>query len=355
LLVAVASLVLPLFQAAGADASARPARYSIVTIGVPPGFTVASSYLNDRGEVAGTLEDVAAGEITAFVFKGQRLAQLGAPKGFGLSIGLGIAKSGTVLVLAFTDIAEAPVPYVAVPKGTGYRWRKLPFNPLRGDCRPLMAADGDITGGTAAVPCALWPRRANGTYGRLVKLAASPGYDEEGLSAIWTSGSRFVAGGAQQSTVMRPSIWSPTPSLQGNAGGVITGLGGTPAHLFTVGMDSAGAVYGQLGFDAHDVAHLGRLRTLRGPPSWGNVLAMGVTTDATGKMIAVGDGTPATGKAQPKALIWHGTRAALLQSGLPPATGWVLSAAKAINGSGQILGTGDFQGKQSTYLMTPLK
>ena len=290
LLVAGASLVLPWFQAAGADASAGPARYSIVAIGLPPGFTMAGSYLNDRGEVAGTLEDLAAGEVTAFVFKGHKLMQLGAPKGFRLSIGLGIARSGTLLVLAFTDIAEAPVPYVAVPKGTGYRWRKLPFNPLNGDCRPLMGADGDITGGTATVPCALWPRRANGTYGRLVKLAASPGYYEESLSAIWTSGHRFVAGGAQQSTLMLPSIWSPTPSLQSNTDGVITGLGGTPAHLFAVGMDAAGAVYGPVGFDAHDVAHLGPLGSLAGPRtgSWKDVVAAGVTTDTSGRMFAVG-------------------------------------------------------------------
>jgi hypothetical protein len=166
-----------------------------------------------------------------------------------------------------------------------------------------------------------------------------------------------VVGGEQLSNDTYASIWSPKPSLQTNKSSVILGLGGTRAHLFAVGGDSVSAVYGQVHFDASSAAHLGILHPLNPPGTgtWKGLKATAVATDALGKMVAIGDGTPSARNSHAEALIWHGTRSELLQSALPSRSGWTLSTAGAMNIPGQILGTGVVSGKQSTYLMTPVK
>ena len=151
------------------DAQARLTIHDVnLTALAPPGFSVATGYLNGRGEVAGTLENLTTIQIAAFVFDGHTLVLLRPPKGYHVTISFGISSTGSVLALALTDIQQPPVAYLAVPGRAGYRWSKLPFDPTNGDCRPLMAANGDIAGGTSDIPCELWQRRSDGSYSRPV-------------------------------------------------------------------------------------------------------------------------------------------------------------------------------------------
>jgi hypothetical protein len=356
-LVAGFLLVFSWFHATAANAGVRhlPA-YGIANLStLAPGFRFLGEYLNDAGEVEGTLEGGKTNEAEAFVFDGHKLVPLGSPKAYSLTIVFGISSAGSVLALATKGLDEPQAAYLATPNAKGYAWSRLPFDPLNGNCRPLIAANGDIAGGTPKTPCAVWQRLADGRYAQPVSLANSPGYEMGSLTSIWTSGRHFVVGGVQRAHETFPSLWSPKPSLQTSKPSTIYALGGTVDHLFAVGADAATAVSWQVRFDSSGEAHLGVLHELGLPGTgrWKNVGAAGVTTDASGKMIAVGVGTPDSGKSQQQALIWHGTQPAMLQSVVPAGSGWILSTAMAINQSGQILGTGVFKGKNSTYLLTP--
>lgn len=287
---------------------------------------------------------------------------LGAPKGYGATIAFGITTGGVVLALAATSIPDgAQAAYLAVPGSSGYRWTKLPFNPLDGACRTLIGSNGDIAGGTPSIPCAIWQRLPNGTYSQPVRLAPSPRYQIGGISSLWTSGSRFVVGGVQQqagkpqSAPPFASIWSPEPSPNKTSPNAIVSLGGTPSRLFAVGLDSKTAAYWPVRFATSGEAHLGALHELAlpAPGPWKNVYGRGITVDSSGNMVAVGYGTQGSPKSPSQALIWRGTHPSRLQSVLPKGSGWSLSAAFAVNSQGEIIGTGAFKGQASFFLLKP--
>ena len=95
-LVAGSLLVFPWFQAAGADARPGAPQHTIVNLTAlaPPGLTVVADYLNNRGEVAGTLENLTTIHIAAFVFDGHKLVSLKPPKGYRLTVSFGISSAG---------------------------------------------------------------------------------------------------------------------------------------------------------------------------------------------------------------------------------------------------------------------
>jgi len=327
------------------------------------GYTILNlSALNDRGEVAGTLESLKTYDASAFVFDGHTLISLGAPRGYGESIDFGITNAGTVLALAAATVyGGAERAYLAIPEATGYRWTTLPFDPLDGDCGPRIGPNGDIAGGTPKIRCAIWQRAANDTYSQPVRLAPNPGYQVVGLSSMWTSGSRFVIGGVQQhagkprSAPVFASIWSPKPSLQMGTESATLGLGGTSDNLLAIGSDTSTAVYWHVRFDTSGGAHLGALHELGlpYPHTWKNVYGTGITVDSSGTITAVGDGTQGSSNSPTQALVWRGTHPSTLQSDLPKGSGWSLSAADAINSEGDIIGAGVFDGQRSFFLMKP--
>ncbi len=59
------------------------------------------------------------------------------------------------------------------------------------------------------------------------------------------------------------------------------------------------------------------------------------------------------GMAGNRAVIWDGGQMKDLNTLIEAGSGWVLTSANAINESGQIAGTGTFNGRQRAFLLTP--
>jgi probable HAF family extracellular repeat protein len=68
---------------------------------------------------------------------------------------------------------------------------------------------------------------------------------------------------------------------------------------------------------------------------------------------AVGAAAPAPDAPSQRALLWHNGQTIDLNRFLPPASGWTLDEAHAINDRGQIAGRGRFHGQPCAFLLTP--
>ena len=68
---------------------------------------------------------------------------------------------------------------------------------------------------------------------------------------------------------------------------------------------------------------------------------------------AINDSAVIAGTCDRRAVTWVQGKAVDLNTYLPPASGWVLEEARAINNPGQIAGTGTFDGEVHLFLLTP--
>ena len=68
---------------------------------------------------------------------------------------------------------------------------------------------------------------------------------------------------------------------------------------------------------------------------------------------AINDSTEIAGSCDSRAVVWRQGKITDLNTYLPPASGWILEQARAINNRGQIAGTGTFHGEKHLFLLTP--
>ena len=68
---------------------------------------------------------------------------------------------------------------------------------------------------------------------------------------------------------------------------------------------------------------------------------------------AINDSTEIAGSCDSRAVVWRRGKVIDLNTSLPPASGWKLEQAQAINNRGQIAGTGTFQRQPHLFLLTP--
>lgn len=68
---------------------------------------------------------------------------------------------------------------------------------------------------------------------------------------------------------------------------------------------------------------------------------------------AINDSSTIAGSCDSRAVIWSRGKIVDLNTFLPPASGWFLEEAQAINNRGQIVGSGIFQGEPHLFLLTP--
>ncbi len=69
---------------------------------------------------------------------------------------------------------------------------------------------------------------------------------------------------------------------------------------------------------------------------------------------AISDSTEIAGSCDERAVTWQQGRITDLNTCLPPASGWKVEEAQAINNRGQIAGTGTFHGQPHLFLLTPI-
>ncbi len=68
---------------------------------------------------------------------------------------------------------------------------------------------------------------------------------------------------------------------------------------------------------------------------------------------AINDSSTIAGSCDSRAVVWSRGKIVDLNTCLPPASGWVLEEAQAINNRGQIVGTGKLNGQEHLFLLTP--
>ena len=93
----------------------------------------------------------------------------------------------------------------------------------------------------------------------------------------------------------------------------------------------------------------GQMRDLGTLPGFDDSVAY----DVNGAGEAVGAAAPAPDAPGQRALLWRGGQTVDLTRLLPPASGWTLDEARAINDRGQIAGLGHFHGQPRAFLLTP--
>ena len=131
-----------------------------------------------------------------------------------------------------------------------------------------------------------------------------------------------------------------------------------PDHGFGMAINASGQVVGSAGIPDDAVAHAflwqdGAVRYLDIPK--GNLLR---AINASGQVVGGGccyddDGASNPVGTDARALLWHDGILTDLNTLLPPDSGWVLVGATGINDSGQIVGSGYFNGQLRGFLLTP--
>lgn len=253
--------------------------------------------INDSDEIVGTLETLTGGTASSFYWKNGVLTAMGNPGGCSDSYANDINNAGTA------------IGYGIAPTGQlAYKWSMSGGYTLLGNLpggqRSLANAinqGGDIVGGSQVAlgsfkpfHGALW--KANGTK---VDLGIYTG-DTETWATDINLGGRIVGYSRTTSFAFRAITWAPG-STSAIAMSALSGLGHTQA----------------------------------------------LALNNLNQMVGVSAG---------KAAIWtNATTVADLNSLVAPgSTGWNLQIATDINGAGQIVGTGIYNGKGRAFLATPV-
>ena len=87
----------------------------------------------------------------------------------------------------------------------------------------------------------------------------------------------------------------------------------------------------------------GKMMNLRTLPGCKNSSAFGIN-----------DSTAVVGTADNRAFLWKQGRMLDLNTCLPSGSGWMLEEARAINNKGQIVGSGELNGQEHMFLLTPI-
>ncbi len=282
----------------------------------------------------------------------------------GILVGVSAGDSATNIFLF--NLSDASVTLIEVPLGA----------------QPISIAINDL-GGVA------------GTFlqdGRRISLAGGPGLElrpigADGMSCFGLNASGVLVGAVDgtdgtQAVVISDEVMSPLPGLGGtegvglaiNSSGVIVGSaaladGGkaravrwvdgivTDLNVFApsgwelfegVAINESGVVLGNarsstteqpfllVGTNVHRLALIDGGTNARASALNGS--------DRVAGSVTMGDGSS-------RAVLWQGAEAIDLNTRVDPTSGWILREARAINDAGDIVGSGEFQGVQRTFVL----
>jgi probable HAF family extracellular repeat protein len=340
-LVALAALVLALILPAAAQT------YTVTDLGTLGGGSSEASAMNSQGEVVGWSK-TGAGQTHGFVYRASGMVDLGTLAGGAYSYATAINDRGQVL--GYGGI-NASAPQFA-ERTSSFLWEN-------GSMRTI---DGFYC------PCSFGERYATAAANGISRATLIPEVAKSMRGVLYAY--RWVDDQAS-GVVVRPSSLSTSSAYGVNDRGQVVGqrdgraflcqngetldLGTLPGDSASRarGINASGQVIGEsIAADGASRAILWRA---------GAMVAVGtlpgdVTSRARGINAAaqvVGDSVAADGAS--RAFHWKNGAMSDLNTSVPTGSGWVLTAASAINDMGQISGTGLYNGGTRAFLLTPVK
>ncbi len=336
------SLRLPAIFALAALALAPPSAvsaqtgYTISNLGTLGGTMSAGTAINATAQVAGTAQTTNNAATRAVRWTDATLTNLGTLG--GPSYGYGVNDSGQVAGYANTTLSGS------LTHAFRYSGATLTDLGTLGGLNSqgfAINASGQVTGNAQTSGAATHAVRWTGATA--TDLLAPTGYYTYGL-AINTSGQ--VAGYAANITsgVLRAVSWTGTVSA------TLATLGGTNSKA--EGINDSGQITGWANISGssgvyHAVRWSGATITDLG--TLGGALSIGYGINRYGAVVGYSD---AAGGGQ-RAFLANGSAMTDLNALLPSGSGWVLTAAYAINDNGWITGQGTFNGQPLAYLLKP--
>jgi probable HAF family extracellular repeat protein len=306
---------------------ATAAPYSITPLGTLGGPTSAAAAINNAGQIVGN-SDTSSGPSHAFLCSGGTMLDLGTPAGATSSSATAINDGGQV---------------------TGNT------NDLHG----LLYSGGSIS--PLNDPFDIPPHSSEG-YG--INSAGVVAGDWAGFAATFSANSWVELNGATSDS----RVWAINDSGQmagrlttnGGAQHAFLYSGGTIHDLGTLGgpssdgraINSSGHVVGSASRDgvlADNVAFFYANGTMQNIGNLGG-LAMGLSINSSDVVVGASE---LNGSLPYHAFIYAGGAMQDLNNLIPGGSGWFLNIASGINDSGQIVGSGTYQGQTQAFLLTP--
>jgi probable HAF family extracellular repeat protein len=301
--------------------------YDVRAVG-PVGYTSGAAAVNGAGEVAGSFQ-MPDGTSRAFAWRNGAVEVLPVPEGAAQTWALAISGSGQAG--GYMDGASNLF---------GVVWDKpAGINTLGSGFVMGLNAAGDAAGlfltpdgmGAAFI-----------THNGQVQMLDQPS------GSSWSAANGINASGASAGSVMVGGLFSAFRADESGQVAVLNGLGGANSHARAI--NGAGQVAG------HAQSPDGRFQAVR----WTGATPLGLGT--LGGMNSYAYGIDANGRVIGYSGLGNGETAAFLfEDGfmydlnglLAPGSGWQLLAAYGINDSGQIAGTGIYNGVEQAFLLTP--
>ncbi|MBZ5609915.1 MAG: HAF repeat-containing protein [Acidobacteriia bacterium] len=298
--------------------------YSVTNLGSWGGSSSMGYQINDSGSVIGWAETV-AGVQQAFQSPGGGPIQPLSFPSASDSYAYGINGSGAIVGTSYVN---------GQPHGTV--WTGSGVTDLGAGIYAMGINNAGVIIGSNGHAFKL----QNGAY---QDLGALPGGDWSSAYGINDAGT-VVGYGDLASGLFRGIVWDPSGSLieLGTLGG---------ANSYATGVNDSGEVIGHSGVSSgydHAFLAIAGVLTDLGTLSGGCSFAYGINDSGS----IVGYSWSDT-EDNPRAFLYTGGAMLDLNSLIPAGSGWQLLAAYGINGAGDIVGTGLFNGQPSAFLLDP--
>jgi probable HAF family extracellular repeat protein len=328
-------------------AQEQNANYSITDLGTLGGSFSDGWGLNDRGQVVGTATISSGKENHAFLWEDGVMKDLGALLGLS-SRSRGINKRGQAVGISSV---------MNVPPLKAILWEKsgeivllgtLPGGTLPGGFGSFSIGindRGQIVGGSRTanlkdIHAVLWEK------GTITDLGTvSPG---DHFSVARAINNRGQIGGNSGPVNSEPQI----PPQRGFRweNGAMTDLGNLGSEFtIVIGMNNRGDVVGESDrADGERHAFLWRHGAMTDLGTLGGAYSSGWSVNRHDQVV----GTSVLANSQPHAFLWHDGVMTDLNTLIPADSGWVLTIARSVNGSGEIVGSGTINGQTHAFLLT---
>ncbi len=327
--------------------------YELVDLGTLGGTVSFALDVNDRGWVTGTSRYTTAhSRLHAFYWEPGRMVDLGYLPGVEFSRGYAINNAGVVVGESDNDASKA----FAWTEATGLFNLGTLGGPtaVAHDLNDAGIVVGASSDGTTVRP---FKRLPDGTFVDLGTVRGTP--DSFGRAwAINRAGA--IAGVSRNATdsTSQATLWVPGEAPR-NLGSLQDGEQYSQAYalndrLEVVGSSVRGKASPTSSTDLYRPFHwhegeMTELPLLAYAPEWMHGEAKGINNcgDIVGYVARLHN-SPTSGGA---AVLWREGQVYELNTLIPPASGWLLQSAEAINERGDIVGYGNFAGSTRAYLL----